>query len=304
MNNEANNDLYHQSLKRPLGICSSTVRHFTLPSALAALPLEIISVFDVCAGTNCIIDINNREQTRARLKLIKDHNLSVDTINSYYSIFDEQHIRQLLGIASEHGIKKIRLTLPAVNTDLSDAYHHHLTKIEQDYFPGSNGQFEDSADKIERSQIMMRKLSHLAEAEEVIFLFETHWATIMSSFSSAYHLLSDIQSNRLKLIWDPANMCIEGKEDFDMGLSLIGRWIDTVHVKNVSWRMVDDEYFWDWEEINKGMVKWKQIVRLMKRHHLFERVSFKIEDFTFLKNSSGQVRKKIEAIRELLSGGE
>lgn len=284
--------------EKPLGICSSTIRHLSLQDGLASMPLDIISVFDVCAGDHCIIDLKDKAQSRCRLNLILAYDLKIDTINSYHSIFDENSIRELVKMASMYGIKKIRLALPSVNTSLSDAFHS--TRVDRRFFPGATPPFLNVNEKMQQTRLRLEQLSLIAEANGIIFLFENHWATMMSSFSSAHGLLSGTRSDCLKLIWDPANMFIEGKEDFDMGLSLIEQRVDTVHVKNVSWKKIDNKHLWDWEKIEHGMVNWKQIVLLLKAHGLFESVSFKIEDFTLLSKSGEQFRKEMSDIRTLL----
>ena len=57
----------------------------------------------------------------------------------------------------------------------------------------------------------------------------------MSSFTSAHYLVGDLDPDAVAVTFDPANMVIEGKEDWGYGVQLLREHVANVHIKNVSW---------------------------------------------------------------------
>jgi sugar phosphate isomerase/epimerase len=93
-------------------------------------------------------------------------------------------------------------------------------------------------------------------------LFEIHFRTVISSPSLAYLLLKPFDPARVGVIWDPANMIVEGREDWALGLDLIGDYLGHVHVKNTAWCR-DGRWAWRWEELDAGIVDWEEMVRIL-----------------------------------------
>jgi sugar phosphate isomerase/epimerase len=57
-------------------------------------------------------------------------------------------------------------------------------------------------------------------------------------------------------------MVVEGKEDWALGLDLIGDYLAHVHVKNTAWHR-DARWAWRWEELDAGIVDWEEMLRLL-----------------------------------------
>jgi sugar phosphate isomerase/epimerase len=93
-------------------------------------------------------------------------------------------------------------------------------------------------------------------------LFEIHFRTAIASPSLAHLLLRPFDPARVGVIWDPANMIIEGKEDWALGLDVIGEYLHHVHVKNTAW-VRDGGWAWRWEELEAGIVDWAEMLRLL-----------------------------------------
>lgn len=93
-------------------------------------------------------------------------------------------------------------------------------------------------------------------------LFEIHFRTAIASPSLAHLLLRTFDPARVGVIWDPANMIIEGKEDWALGLDVIGEYLHHVHVKNTAW-VRDGGWAWRWEELDAGIVDWAEMLRLL-----------------------------------------
>jgi sugar phosphate isomerase/epimerase len=91
-------------------------------------------------------------------------------------------------------------------------------------------------------------------------LFEIHFRTAICSPSLAYLLLKPFDPARVGVIYDPANMIVEGREDWALGLDLLGDYLGHVHVKNTAWYR-DGGWEWRWEELEEGIVDWKEMIR-------------------------------------------
>ena len=81
----------------------------------------------------------------------------------------------------------------------------------------------------------LQSLAKRAKAAGVSALLEIHWGTVMSSFTSAHYLVGDLDPDAVAVTFDPANMVIEGKEDWGYGVQLLREHVANVHIKNVSW---------------------------------------------------------------------
>jgi sugar phosphate isomerase/epimerase len=93
-------------------------------------------------------------------------------------------------------------------------------------------------------------------------LFEIHFRTVISSPSLAHLLLKPFDPARVGVIWDPANMIVEGREDWRLGLDLVGDYLGHVHVKNTAWYR-DGGWAWCWEELDAGIVDWEEMIRIL-----------------------------------------
>jgi sugar phosphate isomerase/epimerase len=93
-------------------------------------------------------------------------------------------------------------------------------------------------------------------------LFEIHFRTALASPSLAHLLLKPFDPARVGVIWDPANMIVEGREDWRLGLDLVGDYLAHVHVKNTAWHR-DGAWAWRWEELDAGIVDWEEMLRIL-----------------------------------------
>ena len=86
----------------------------------------------------------------------------------------------------------------------------------------------------------------------VCALLEIHWGTVMSSCTSAHSLVRDLDPDAIAITFDPANMIIEGKEDWDYGIELLREHLANVHIKNVSWVREAGNWTWQWDGLQQG----------------------------------------------------
>jgi sugar phosphate isomerase/epimerase len=110
---------------------------------------------------------------------------------------------------------------------------------------------------------------------------EIHMGTIACSPSLAMRLVEGFDPKRVGLIYDPANMAVEGMEDHRLGLDLLGDYLAAVHVKNVGW-FPEAAGGWGWRflPIPEGVIDWKKMMELLKEKKYGGLVSF--EDFSAL----------------------
>ncbi len=127
----------------------------------------------------------------------------------------------------------------------------------------------------------------------------------MSSFTSAHYLVGDLDPDAVAVTFDPANMVIEGKEDWEYGVQLLREHVANVHIKNVSWLRDEDSWKWRWDGLQQGMVDWPQLFRLLADADY--RGMFAMEDFRVPRNfdeALGHLRKLREETRFLLRHSE
>ena len=107
---------------------------------------------------------------------------------------------------------------------------------------------------------------------------EIHMGTIACSPSLALQLVEGSDPRQVGLIYDPANMAVEGSENHRLGLDLVADYLAAVHVKNVAW-FPKPEGGWHWKfcPIPDGVVDWKAMMALLKEKNYRGLVSF--EDF-------------------------
>lgn len=96
-------------------------------------------------------------------------------------------------------------------------------------------------------------------------------------FASAHYLAGDLDPDAVAITSDPANMVIEGKEDWGYGIHLLREHVANVHIKNVSWLRERDCWQWRWDGLREGMVDWPQLFRLLADAEY--RGTFAMEDF-------------------------
>lgn len=96
-------------------------------------------------------------------------------------------------------------------------------------------------------------------------IIETHFGTVAPSASLAYRLVQHFDPAHVGINYDPANLVIEGHEAWQLGLELIGPYLDYVHAKNVSWVRENGVWRWRFEAMDRGQVDWRDVARVLKK---------------------------------------
>jgi sugar phosphate isomerase/epimerase len=211
-----------------------------------------------------------REGQRIKLALAQAH-LQLPILSSYIPLDDHRSIDTLLACCQTLGVPKARVVLPR-SCQAAVVRQAQRAAIIPAYDAG-----QEPRALLRSVQTTLRRLERKAAAAGVQLLLELHWGTVMSSFSSAYFFTRDLDPAQIALTFDPANMLVEGKEDWEFGIKLIQPYLANVHVKNVRWVASQAGWVWAWAALTQGMVNWPELLGLLKQNHY--NGDYAIEDF-------------------------
>ncbi len=117
----------------------------------------------------------------------------------------------------------------------------------------------------EKSRTMLRTLVGYGERHGVRSLLELHPGNLNESCSAAAALLKEFDPRRVGVIHDPQNMVIAGRENWRMGLEILGDYLAYVHVKDSVFAR-NDQGAWAWKLVHpgEGLVNWPQFVKALR----------------------------------------
>lgn len=192
---------------------------------------------------------------------IDQHGLDLSVFNTYYGINDECAIDTLIRSCKRMGVKYFRVVLPVAG-QASVALQAMEGAVIPSYYDRRPLNIVFSSVKES-----LKKLEEKALKNGVTALLEIHWGTIMSSFTSAHYFLEDIDPRAISLTFDPANMVIEGKEDWLYGIELLKDKFSNLHIKNASWESKNNGWKWKWSALSEGLVEWPEIYQNLAHYN-------------------------------------
>ena len=135
------------------------------------------------------------------------------------------------------------------------------------------------------------KVAALARRHGVQACIEMHMGNITPSAGLAHRLVSHFDPAHIGVIFDPGNMVVEGFENYQMALELLGPYLSHVHAKNCLWVNTgekDGVATWEWRmaPTKKGQADWTKIIAALKKVGYQGWLSF--EDF-----SEGDTKAKL-----------
>ncbi len=95
-------------------------------------------------------------------------------------------------------------------------------------------------------------------------VIETHFNTLAPSASLALRVVEHFDAARVGVNYDPANLVIEGREAWRMGLELLGPYLDYVHAKNAAWVREGGRWRWVFASMRDGQVDWLEVLRALR----------------------------------------
>jgi sugar phosphate isomerase/epimerase len=204
-------------------------------------------------------------------RVLEQARLRLPILSSYIPLDDQRSIDTLLHCCQNMGIPKARLVLPR------SCQAAVVRQAQEKAIIPSYDARQEPRSLLASVRKTLRRLEHQAAAAGVQLLLELHWGTVMSSFSSAYLFIHDLNPDSIAITFDPANMLVEGKEDWEFGIKLIQPHLANVHVKNMRWSANQTGWVWAWAPLTQGMVDWLGLIALLKRNHYAG--DYAIEDF-------------------------
>jgi sugar phosphate isomerase/epimerase len=111
--------------------------------------------------------------------------------------------------------------------------------------------------------------AYVREAErhpDVKVVLHQHWGTATASASAMFRLLSRYDARYIGCIYDPGNMCVEGHEDYRVGLGMLGDYVAHVHLKNVrhAHGLMVDAWHREWAPLDDGLVDLRRLFRALE----------------------------------------
>jgi sugar phosphate isomerase/epimerase len=271
----------------PFNICSSVLARFSLREVIDIVTTSGLKGIELKVHPEGHKSIDEIERQGVFLRKQFEHaGLDVPVLSSYVAAEDFESVDRLIDCSHQLGAQKIRLVLP--KTSGNSAYlqadpNVMIPSYELDLHPIKT---------LSRLKTILEKLEKKAYRAGTSFLFELHWGTIMSSFSAAYWLLKDFDPNCMAVTFDPANMVIEGKEDWEYGVSLLSPYIQNVHVKNMVWGLNHAKAFWNWSPIQVGYLNWSEIIGVLTKNGY--EGDYAIEDFLLNTKDKGQTKLMLQ----------
>jgi sugar phosphate isomerase/epimerase len=245
-------------MNRPVNICTSTLASFGLDDALRlahSAGYEGIELRVHGNGHVSLLELQHRcDQIKRQ---VESHGLDLHVYNTYFGVNEPGAIDAMIDICSRTGVRYFRVTLPLAGV----AAVRNLgtdRAIVPSYREGMA-----PAELLRTVRLTLQHLARRTKLAGVCALLEIHWGTVMSSFTSAHALVRNLDPEAIAVTFDPANMVIEGKEDWEYGLDLLREHLANVHIKNASWVREAGSWTWHWDGLQQGMVEWPQLFRML-----------------------------------------
>ena len=193
------------ALLKSLGYDGVEWRVHSVPSPFPEKP-------DFWRGNRATIDVETIAENASEIRRItEDAGLEIVGLGTYlgYKLIDD--VARCMEAAREMGCSSIRVSPP--NYDGSVNY---------------NDLYEEALDGYAQVETKAREFGVRAN-------IEIHHGNICSSPSLTYRLVSNFDPDYIGVIYDPGNMICEGRENWQLGLELLGPYLSHVHVKNAAW---------------------------------------------------------------------
>lgn len=243
-----------------MNICTATMPAFQLPDCLKLASLGGYQGIELRVHDKYHVTLNQLYHHGKQIrKDIESHNLELSVLNTYYGIIDTCAIDTLIRTCRRIGVDYFRVVLPIAGQAAVSSQAYEGAIIPSYSY---NGTPLDTLLKVKES---LYSLERKAKKAGITALLEIHWGTIMSSFSSTHFLIHDLDPDAVAITFDPANMIIEGKEDWEYGINLLKKHMINLHIKNVSWEKYDGEWKWRWDKLAQGLVNWPELTNLLNQ---------------------------------------
>jgi sugar phosphate isomerase/epimerase len=102
---------------------------------------------------------------------------------------------------------------------------------------------------------------------KVRICLETHFSSITPSTALTMGILEPFSAEQTGVMWDPANMVLEGAEIPALALNLMGFHLAEVHLKNGEWKREEDgKWNFNFCDLSQGIVQWPVVLKMLAEH--------------------------------------
>lgn len=257
---------------RPVNICTSTLAAFGLDDALDLAAGAGYEGIELRVHGNCHVSPQELQRHCEEIKRkVEARRLELCVYSTCFGANEPAAIDAMIDICSRTGVQYFRATLPLAGVAAVRNRGSERTVVP------SYREAMAAPDLLRNLRATLRNLARRTKLAGVCALLEIHWGTVMSSFTSAHSLVRDLDPDAIAITFDPANMIIEGKEDWDYGIELLREHLANVHIKNASWVREAGNWTWQWDGLQQGMVEWPHLFRLLSARRY--RGMLAMEDF-------------------------
>lgn len=227
------------------------------------------------SNNRCTIAPNTAAMTR-----IQHHcqglGLEIFGLSPYLAIGDIEQTYRLIDLAALAGQARLRLWAPSYE---NERYHPAYARMRS---------FLD--------QVLPR-----AEELGVQLAIEVHQRTICSSPALTMRVAEHYPSASLGVIYDIGNLAIEGREDVQLSLDLMGAHLAHVQVKNVAYSALGpgEGWQWDWCPPDEGVLPLQSMLATLRANGFNDWVS--IEDFSSTYNDREKLARNRALVRRYMS---
>lgn len=202
--------------------------------------------------------------------------LEIFCLSPYLAVGDLEQARQLIDLAGSAGQARLRLWAPGYAD-------------------------ERYAEAYARMRRFLDQLIPLSEAAGIRLALEVHQRTICSSPSLAMRVAEHYPARQLGIIYDMGNLAIEGREDVQMSLDLMGEHLAHVQVKNVAYVPQGPGQGWQWEWCppEAGVLPLPDMLATLRANGFADWVS--IEDFDTHHSDLQKLQRNRDLIRRYLN---
>ena len=163
-------------------------------------------------------------------------------------------IRRWSEAVARHGAKMLRVSPPWYAWNYEEALH----------------QKESYVDQLNLTREGLSKLQDLGREFNLRYVVEIHAGSVAASPFGIRYIMDGLDPETVGVIWDPANMVIEGQVRSSGAVDLMGKYLAYVHVKNLEWCRKNtapgEKPAWDIQRrtIDQGMVDYEEIAFALK----------------------------------------
>ncbi|NIM04958.1 MAG: TIM barrel protein [Armatimonadetes bacterium] len=184
------------------------------------------------------LPLSNMEEKAAETKAVCDNaGLKISALYTYLPLRETERISAVLQAAATMGCSAVRVLAPQY-----DGSVHYASLLEQ-------------------AREDLGRLEPLSRQTKVKAMVALHMGNIVPSASAALRLVEGFSPDCIGVIFDPGNMVCHGRENWKMGIQILGSYLAHVHVRNGGW-FYSEESGWrfGWTPLQKGIADWAKIV--------------------------------------------